>query len=366
MDLNWPIIIVCAVGISLLLTVLIIPQVLHVSLVKRLFDRPNNRKVHNGIVPRLGGFAFFPVVLVTLGLMLIIPAYYADHGSIVGSRDFILALPDIIVLLAAMMVMFMTGLYDDLVGLKYGVKFIAQVIAAVLIVESGEYIIDYNDLFGITHTGVVMGKIITGFLLVYVVNALNLIDGIDGLASGLCAIALAFFAIVFFEENLYIFSMLSWVGCASVFVFWLFNVFGNKKRHTKIFMGDIGSLSIGLFTAFMVIVIGRQPVTLSAWGVRPLILVFSPLVIPMLDVVRVFCVRIFHGRSPFLPDKCHIHHLMLSAGMKMRMVMATLLCAQVALLVLNIWLSYFMGINTVLIIDVVIYIGGILIINANK
>ena len=366
MSINWPIIIVCAVGISLLLTILIIPQVIHVSLVKRLFDRPSSRKVHNGIVPRLGGFSFLPVIMITLGLMLVIPASTVDQGSLIGTDEFLLALPDIVVLLAAMMIMFMTGLYDDLMDLKYGVKFLAQLLVAVFIVEAGEYIVDYNDLFGITHTSVAVGKIITGFLLVYAINALNLIDGIDGLASGVCVICLCFYGTVLFVESLYIYSMLSWIGAASMVVFWLFNVFGSKNRHTKIFMGDIGSLSIGLFLAFFAIVIARQPVTVSAWGIKPLILMLSPLVIPLLDVIRVFCVRLIHGKSPFLADKNHIHHLMLATGMQMRPVMGLLVIAQIAIMLLNLWLSYFVGINTIIIVDVVIYTGGILIINANK
>lgn len=366
MSLNWPIIIGCAVGISLLLTVLIIPQILHVSLVKRLFDRPNNRKVHNGIVPRLGGFAFLPVIFVTLGLMLIMPASYTEWGSITDTPDFIDSLPDIIVLFAAMMIMFMVGLYDDLLGLRYGVKFLSQILVAILIVEAGGRIIDYTDLFGINQVGVVMGKFITGFLIIYVINALNLIDGIDGLASGICVITLSFYGISLLVEKLYIYSMLSWTGAASMFVFWLFNVFGSKKRHTKIFMGDIGSLSMGLFIAYFVIVLSRQQSVASAWGIKPLILALSPLVIPMLDVIRVFCIRICRGRSPFLPDKNHIHHAMLNAGLKMRQVMCVLVIAQISILVLNLWLSYFMSINTVLIIDVVIYIVGILIINAKN
>lgn len=366
MDINWPIIIVCAVGISLLLTVLVIPQVLHVSLVKRLFDRPNSRKVHHGIVPRLGGFAFFPVILVTLGLMLIMPAYYTDRGSLMASSDFLTALPDIIVLFSAVMIVFMTGLYDDLMGMKYWIKLIAQIIAAVLIVEAGGYVTDYNDLFGITHTSIAMGKIISGFIILYIINALNLIDGIDGLASGICVVALCFFGVVLYVDTLYLYSLLAWVGAASMLVFWLFNVFGSYRKHTKIFMGDIGSLSMGLFIAFLALVAGRRPVMLSAWGIKPVILMLSPLVIPLLDVVRVFCVRIIHGKIPFHADKNHIHHLMLGAGMKMKSVMVCLVVTQIGFLALNLWLSFIVGINTILIIDVVIYAGGVLIINSYK
>lgn len=366
MSINWPIIIVCAVGISLLLTVLIIPQVLQVSLMKRLFDRPDNRKVHKGIVPRLGGFAFLPAIIMTLGIMLVIPASRTDGGTLLGTEDFIAALPEVTVLLAAMTILFMTGLYDDLLGMKYWMKLIFQIIAAVLIVEGGEFITGYNDLFGVIHTSQAAGKIITGFLILYIINAINLIDGIDGLASGLCTVALCFFGTALYLESLYIYSLLSWVGAGSMTAFWLFNVFGSQKRHTKIFMGDIGALTMGLLTAFLAIAVGREPVHLSAWGAKPIILMLSPMVIPLLDVIRVFCVRVIRGRSPFEADKNHIHHQMLGTGMRMKTVMASLIIAQIGFLALNLWLSFFVGINTLLIIDAVVYTGGVLIINSNK
>lgn len=360
MTLDWPIIILCAVGISILLTLVLIPGIIHVSLAKKLFDRPGGRKVHNGVVPRLGGFAFLPVIVMTLGATLIMPAAYTGSDSVVGSNDFIVSLPDIIVMLAAMTIMFLTGLYDDLVGLKYVMKFVAQLLCAVMLVEAGLYITDFNDLFGVSHVSTALAKIITGFLIIYVINGLNLIDGIDGLASGLCVVCLCFFGWILFVEQHFMFSLLSWVGAAGMFVFWFFNVFGSKKKHSKIFMGDIGSLSVGLFLAFMLIAVGRQPQVSSAWYMRPMVLALSPLVIPLFDVVRVFFVRIIHGKSPFLPDKRHIHHLMLAAGMPMKGAMAVLVMAQIAILAINLWLAEFMGINVVLIIDVAIYVAGVL------
>lgn len=366
MTLNWLIIILCAVGISILLTVLVIPQILHVSLEKRLFDRPNSRKVHNGIVPRLGGFGFLPVILLTMGIMLVIPAAYSDDGAPSHSPEFIFFLPDIIVLIAAMVIMFMTGLFDDLVGLKYTVKFLAQFLAAVLIVEAGEYICNYDTLFGITLTGSVIGKIITGFLIIYIINALNLIDGIDGLASGLCMTTLGFFGVAFYAEGLYLFSLLSWVCVGTLGVFWLFNVFGSKRRHTKIFMGDVGSLSIGVLVAFLCIMLGKQAPGASAWGIAPLVLALSPLVLPLFDVIRVFFIRLINGNSPFLPDKRHIHHLMLNTGLSMKSVMVILILIQSGMVAINLWISYFANINLILIVDVVIYSLGVMIITTPK
>lgn len=356
MKLDWPIIILCAAGISLLLTAVVIPQIIHISMVKRLFDRPSSRKVHTGAVSRLGGFAFLPVLLMTLGLTLLMPAAYVQGDSIIASSDFVASLPDILVMLAAMALMFLTGLYDDLIGVKYGVKFLAQLACAVMLVEAGLCITAYDSLFGISTTTLAMGKIITGALIVYIINGLNLIDGIDGLASGLCVIALAFFGWVLSMEGQQMYSLLAWVAGASMAVFWAFNVFGTRRRHSKIFMGDTGSLSMGLLVAFLVIVVARTPARMSAWGVSPLVLGLSPLVLPLFDAVRVFCVRVARGKSPFLPDKRHIHHLMLAAGIPMKGAMAALVLVQGGLVVLNVWMAETLEINAVVGIDLGVYL----------
>lgn len=357
--LNWPIITVCAVGISILLMVVLVPGILHVSLLKRLFDRPDNRKVHHRIVPRIGGFSFLPVLVMTLGATVIVPAACLQNGQIVGSGDFITSLPDILVMLSAMTIMFLTGLYDDLAGLKYITKFVAQLVCAVMLVEAGDYITDYNHLFGIGTTTDAMGKIISGFLIISIINSLNLIDGIDGLASGICVIALSFFGWILGDDGLHMYSLIAWTGAAIMATFWVFNVMGSFKSHTKIFMGDVGSLSMGLLVAFMVLMVGRTPEIESYCGIRPLVLAFSPLVLPLFDVVRVFFVRLSHGSSPFLPDKRHIHHLLLEAGMPMKVAMALLLFSQVAILWINIAIAETLSINVVLIIDIVIYAAGI-------
>lgn len=357
MTVNWTAYILCAVGVAILLTLLIVPQVLHVSFKKGLFDRPNDRKIHKGTIPRLGGFAFLPVLLITLGLVLAIPSAISASGV---APDFFGWLPEILVLLAAMTIMFLTGLYDDLLGVKYGVKFMAQIFAAVLMVEAGGFICEYYDLLGISSTSMIIGKLITIFLIIYIINALNLIDGIDGLAAGLCVITLCFFGVVLYLEKMFILSLISWTCAATVAVFGVFNIFGSQERHTKIFMGDIGSLTMGVLISFLIIAICDSSQAESAWMIKPIVLALSPLVIPLLDVIRVFCYRIIRHKSPFLPDKTHIHHLMMAAGLHQRPVLAILLAVQVAFLALNLWLSYSFGINVILIIDVALYAIGVI------
>lgn len=370
MILNWPIIITCAVGISILLTLFIIPQIIRVSIAKGLFDRPNERKIHKGTIPRLGGVAFLPVILLTVGIIMVIPATLSFSCPPGYNDGFVSYLPEILVLVAAMIIMFLTGVLDDLMGLKYGMKFIAQIIAAVLIVEAGAYITEYYGLFGIHHTGVAIGKIITAFLVVYIVNSYNLIDGIDGLAAGIGVITLSYYGMVLFASGLFFFSVISWIGAASVAVFWCFNVFGSAEKQTKIFMGDVGSLSIGIFIAFLGVIIVHHPVVPlgveSGTSKDPLILALSPMMLPLFDVIRVFCIRILKGKSPFLPDKRHIHHRMMESGFSMKTTMVTLLIIQVIILVFNLQISEFVNINWILCADLALYMGCIMLLRPFK
>lgn len=366
MIFDWAVIMLCAVGISILLTAFLVPNILHVALSKRLFDRPGGRKIHKGIVPAIGGFSFLPVIVMTLGLTLLIPAAYFPANPVLESSDFVVSLPDILVLLAAMTIMYLIGLYDDLLGVKYGSKLIAQIICAVILVEAGLYIADFYDLLGITGTSVAIGKLITGFLIVYIVNGMNLIDGIDGLASGMGVVALSFYGIMLYRGGLFMFSLLSWVGAASMAVFWIFNVFGDVRKHTKIFMGDIGSLTLGLLISFMVICVGRNLPLASVWASNPIVLALSPLVLPLFDEVRVFFVRIALGKGPFLPDKRHIHHIMLDGRFSVKGAMATLICTQIAIIVFNLWLSASLDINVILCFDVAVYASFVLIMILNR
>lgn len=356
MTANWPVIMLCCVCISILLTLIVIPQIIHLSLAKRLFDKPDNRKIHSGVVPRLGGLAFMPVMLVTCGVMLAILQRYDLYPTTGTDIFYGKELSYILILFASMTVLFLTGLVDDLLDLKYMHKFVAQALSAAIMVTAGMAITDYNGLFGIGETPLIGGEIITFFLIIFILNALNLIDGIDGLASGMSVIGLVIYSIMLYMEGCYLFSALGWIGVGTTVVFWTFNVCGSRRKHTKIFMGDIGSLSIGLLLAFMIICVESESNSASTLGPDTLLMVLSPMVIPMFDVVRVFFDRLVHHTSPFMPDKRHIHHKMLAAGLSQTMVLIVLLLAQIGIIAVNISLEGVLGINIILLIDVLIYL----------
>ena len=193
-------------AISALLAGIIIPKILLIAFRKNLFDEVNERKVHRGVVPRLGGIAFFPAMLFALFLVIAI-------NLRIGSGLMNVALASKIVPLSfeicAIILLYLVGIADDLIGVRYMAKFVVQIISAVLLVCSGMYVANLYGILWINEIPIRLSCLFTAFIVVYVVNAINLIDGIDGLASGLSTIALVFYSIVFFQGGEYIFSLVA-------------------------------------------------------------------------------------------------------------------------------------------------------------
>lgn len=343
-----------ALGLSLLLTGIIIPQILVIAFRKKLFDTHDSRKIHEGTVPRLGGISFVPSiifsVLCVIGLLI--------KG---GSEQMITALmPDLVplmMLICALMLLFIVGIGDDMIGVRYSLKFLLQIISAALVIAGGVWLSDFNGVLWLHEVPAWLGMSVTLLLVVYIVNSINLIDGIDGLAAGLAEVALFFYGAVFFFECSNIYSMVAWAAFGTLISFLYFNMFGNVKRRKKIFMGDTGSLTIGMMIAFFALAIaGKAPAEDSFLkGTNPIVMAYSPLIIPLLDVLRVFLHRIRHKKNPFMPDRSHIHHKLLAIGFSARTALATILLADLAFLVSNVVLSKWVDVNLLLLGDIVIW-----------
>lgn len=173
--------------LALVLGMAIVSKILLISYKKRLFDIPDERKVHTIPVPRLGGLSFFPVILITMCFMLGIRYYL---GYPIENLSPYVVLYEFLFFAVGCMTLYLTGVTDDLIGVGYRYKFLVQIAAALLLVWSGEWFNSLGGLFGIYGLPVYIGVPVTLFVVVYITNAINLIDGIDGLASGLCCIAL--------------------------------------------------------------------------------------------------------------------------------------------------------------------------------
>ena len=340
-----------ALVVSVTIAMLVLPNILLISHKKKLFDMPDKRKVHHAPVPRLGGLSFFPVMLITMGgLVLIYHLMGLSSGSMNGEVPY-----EFLALLVGSMMLFLVGLADDLIGVGYKKKFLVQIVAASLLVASGVWIKSLDGLFGIYQLSPWVGMPFTVLIVVYVTNAINLIDGIDGLASGLCSIACLFYGLTFFMLHQYVYAMLAFATLGVLVPFFYYNVFGNAKHGRKIFMGDTGSLTIGMMLCFLSLKLTMCGLDDNTGNVHPMVLAFSPLLVPCCDVVRVYLHRVRNGKNPFLPDKNHIHHKLLAHGIKQRNTMIIIVSVSTIFILLNILLSLYLNVNWIVLGDILIW-----------
>ena len=305
--------------IAMTIGIYTIPRIVRLSHELHLYDLPDSRKVHTIPVPRLGGVAFLPTVIISIAIVVAVASRF---GITFGALSEAGAPQHFVAYLAGAMMLYCLGIYDDVHGVGYKLKFAIQIFAAFLLCISGLWIASLDHIFYIDRIPYWIGMPLTVVFVVYITNAINLIDGIDGLASGLSAISLFVAIMLCMMSGDIIWAMLAIAYLGVVLTFFCFNVYGGKN---KVFMGDAGSLTLGYTLSFIV---------LHFWQAHPVwnpylhnigIIILSTLIIPMLDVVRVMMSRIRDRRNPFLPDKNHIHHKLMRTGLSGRMTMLTIL-----------------------------------------
>ena len=400
----------------IIVTGLIIPQILLIAFRKNLFDEVDPRKIHKGAVPRLGGIAFFPAMLFSILFVLGVTYIASGYQSFI---DIPINFGAVSMITCSVTILYLVGMADDLIGVKYRAKFVAQILAGLFLFIGGIYFNDFHgflwldeitpslspslspalspslnpslspDLTPSLSSGssaalspswqVFITILFTILLTVFITNAINLIDGIDGLASGLSSVAFIFYGIVFYNADLFYYSILSFAALGTLLPFFYYNVFGNVTKHKKIFMGDTGALTIGLLLSALSLRICQFPdpsidlgalaplspdlspgssaaLSPSNGGINPAVAAFAPLLIPCFDVVRVYFRRIRRRKNPFLPDKTHIHHKLLALGVPQRLAMPILVLSSVALTILTYFLGSYLNITFVFIIDIAIWI----------
>lgn len=329
----------------------IIPQILLIAFRKNLFDDVDPRKIHKGAVPRLGGIAFFPSILFSVLFMFGICCQFLPE---LLDNVFQSSLTGMCFIACAVIILYLVGMADDLIGLKYRAKFVAQIFAAALIIFGGLHLSDLHGFLMIGNMPSAISIILTALLIVFITNAINLIDGIDGLASGLSAIACAFYGVILFRVGLHIYAMIAFATLGALLPFFYYNVFGNANRNKKIFMGDTGALTIGLILSTLSIRVCQ--IDDDYLYHNPAVVAFAPLLIPCFDVVRVYLHRLRAHRNPFLPDKTHIHHKFLALGMRQRVAMPLILLSSIGLILLNYWLSTSINITLLFALDLALWI----------
>jgi UDP-N-acetylmuramyl pentapeptide phosphotransferase/UDP-N-acetylglucosamine-1-phosphate transferase len=222
---------------------------------------------------------------------------------------------------------------------------------------SGIYINSFQGLLGIEAVTLWLGIPLTMLLVVFITNAINLIDGIDGLASSICIVALSMFGVIFALNELWLYALVALTSVGVLIPFFMYNVFGNAERGRKIFMGDTGSLTLGYILSFLVIkyCMYLGPETLQADG-APIVIAFSILLVPCLDVIRVVLGRIRRKANPFEPDKTHIHHKFIAMGFTPRNSLILIQVISTCFIVGTI-MAIHLGLNAtiVLVIDVLVW-----------
>ncbi len=347
----WIINILSVFAVCTLLVGALIPHIVRISFLKKLFDLPDDRKVHNDMVPRFGGVAFVPVILlsifVSIGINLL-----SGHSEIMADME--CEACSMSFLFCAMIVMCFVGIADDLTDVRYRTKFITQILCAVLLIAGGVFIGDLHGVLFVRHMPDFVSYLFTILVVVFVINSINLIDGIDGLASGLCIVAALYYGCAFFALQRFVYALLSFAVLGVLLPFFYYNVFGKPQRTNKIFMGDTGTLTIGLLIGFLSI-----KLSICADGTDTaadsLALAFAPLLVPCLDVVRVYIHRLRNGKNPFMPDKNHIHHKLLAIGMTQRAAMVVIVAASIVLTLVNVLLSPYVNINLLLFGDIILW-----------
>ena len=337
--------------ISLSLTGIIIPQILLIAFRRKLFDEPDPRKIHHGAIPRLGGMAFMPSIFFSIACISGIGMLFYDQEM---SALLFRHTKEISFASCSLMLMFLVGLADDLIGVRYRAKFVVQLVAGIFLVVAS---LSIDNLWGfllINKMWAPLGWLLTILVAVYITNAINLIDGIDGLASGLSAVACLYYGTVLFMAGDYFYCFVAFATFGTLVPFYYYNVFGHEEKQEKIFMGDTGALTIGLLMTILSIHICHDGIGLAN-NMNPLVVAFTPLIVPCFDVLRVYLHRLRRHRNPFLPDKCHIHHKLLALGLRKTKAMVLIVVSSVLFTIINLGLSKFLGVTWLVSLDVVGY-----------
>lgn len=345
----FKLLIILAFSISLFCGFIMIPQIMNFCKINRLYDIPNARKVHHSAIPRLGGICFLPSMLITFGLILLI------HSFINGENIMSLSMWTCMFLLGLSLIYFV-GIVDDIAGLKPHTKFIAQIVAASMLPISNLYINNLYGLFGIYEIPLTIGYPLTVFIVVFIINAFNLIDGIDGLAAGLGVLSLVGFLGYFVLNGIYMYALFI-AGLIGVLVAYLyFNMFGDAEKNRKIFMGDSGSLTLGYILAFLFVKTIMDNPNVMPFRKDSLLVAYTLLLVPCFDVVRVSLKRVRTGKPIFQADKNHIHHKLMRSGFNQHQALIGILSMVLFFSILNYALFNHISFTYIFIIDAIIYI----------
>ena len=317
--MSLPVILIILSILSLCVTTVVFPFVLRYALRNQVVDNPDARKIHRQPIPVMGGVVVYTGILV---------GCLAMWGLVSGAsiRWSIMAITTMLVL----------GVWDDMKNLSAILRLIVQFgIVGAYMMLTDHYIHNFYGLFGIHEISPWLGIPLSLVAGVGTINAINMIDGIDGYSSGYGIMACSCFAVLFIAVGQQVWSSLAVIVTSALIPFFFHNVFGVKS---KMFIGDGGTMMLGfLMTIFALgtLSLHRAP-QLETQGIGLIAMTLAVLCIPIFDTLRVMTARIARGRSPFKPDKSHLHHLFIDMGFTH--LRASIIILSMNFIVILVWL----------------------------
>jgi UDP-GlcNAc:undecaprenyl-phosphate/decaprenyl-phosphate GlcNAc-1-phosphate transferase len=334
--------------IAFIITFYSIPVIIQVSRMKKLYDVPNDRKLHLNPVPSLGGLGIFAGFM--MGLLLMVNL---SEKSAASTFQYYLT---------ALLVIFFFGIKDDILILTPFKKFIGQItVTAILVFKANLLISNMHGFLSIGEIDYTLSCCLSFFTILVIINAFNLIDGVDGLAGSMGVISSAFFAFFSLMVGDIYYALFGFCFAASLAAFLIYNY-----SPARIFMGDTGAMLVGAVNAILVIHFIN---TAETSRILPVLaspaMGFGVLLIPLLDTLRVFGIRIIHGRSPFSPDRNHIHHLLLDRGYS-HMKVTLLLSLSAILFIVLTFFALPMGTTKVIMAQIGFFFSAVAFLNYTK
>lgn len=305
--------------LSFSVTIVVYPIVLRYALRHQIVDNPNARKVHKQPIPVMGGVAVYAGILAgCIAMWLLVSGASIRWG------------------LMAMTTMLIMGVWDDMKNLSAILRLIVQFgIVGAYMFLTNRYFCNLYGFLGIHEISMWIGIPLSLIVGVGIINAINMIDGIDGYSSGFGIMACTCFAILFIAVGQWVMASLAVIITSALIPFFFYNVYGGKS---KMFIGDGGTMMLGFqMTIFEFAAMSlRRGLVLEAKGVGVIAMALAILCIPIFDTLRVMIARMLRGRSPFKADKTHLHHLFIDMGFSH--LRASVFILSMNLMVVLVWL----------------------------
>lgn len=289
------------------------PSLIKVAKLKHLVDEPSEeRKLHKRSVPTVGGITIFGGIIFSYSL------WFPDEFSYIEN-----SITNFKTVITTLILLFFVGVKDDIIGTAPIKKLAAHFIVGFIIVIMGDIrIYSMHGIFGVGELDLWQSYMISIFTYIVIVNAYNLIDGLDGLAGGIGFISSLFLGLLFSFSNNVPLALLGFSLSGALLGFLIFNF-----SPARVFMGDSGSLTIGAIISILVfnaINISYDTLPTFLENINLPVLVISFLIYPLTDTIRAFTIRAFKGISPFKADKNHIHHKFIEIGFNHKKTVITL------------------------------------------